>query len=144
MSLNPYFHGTPSGGISWILTTRALGHWIPLTWFTYALDYALWGRHPGGYHLTNVLFHALNAALCYGLARRLLRLAAPGAPAGALTVGALAAALAFGIHPLRAESVAWVTERRDVVSGCLFFLTLLALLRAAEPDRVAGGCLAPP
>lgn len=134
MSLNPYFHGDPSGGISWILTTRALGHWIPVTWLTYALDYALWGRHASGYHLTNVLFHALNAALCYGLARRLLRLATPGAPAVALTVGALAAALAFGIHPLRTESVAWVTERRDVVSGCLFFLTLLAYLRAAETD----------
>ena len=135
MNINPFFRGDPSAEVSWVLTTRALGHWIPMTWLTYLIDYAAWGRHPGGYHATNVLFHALNVALCYAVARRLLGLATPTRPPAALTAGALAAALAFGIHPLRTESVAWVTERRDVVSGFFFFLTVLAYLKAAEAER---------
>ena len=58
MNVNPFFRGDPTAEVSWILTTRALGHWIPVTWLTYSIDYVAWGRHAGGYHATNVLFHA--------------------------------------------------------------------------------------
>jgi tetratricopeptide (TPR) repeat protein len=130
VSANPRFRGVSSSGLSWVLTTRVLGHWIPMTWLSFAVDHALWGRNPRGYHATNIGLHALGAALWYVLARRLLRLAAPTAAARAVGAGALVAALAFGVHPLRVESVAWVTERRDVLSGVLFFLAVLAYLRS--------------
>ncbi len=132
LNANPSFAGLSSRDLSWVLRTRVLGHWIPVTWLSYAIDEWLWGRNPVGYHAANVAFHAVNAVLCYLAARRLLSLALPAARAGAVEVGAAVAALAFGVHPLRVESVAWVTERRDMLSGALFFLSLLGYLRAAE------------
>jgi len=125
---NPHFRGFSAAHLRWMFTTTLMGHYIPLTWLTLALDYTLWGMNPRGYHLTSVLLHALDAALVFLVARRLLR----DAPVGA----AAAAALVFGLHPLRVESVAWVTERRDVVSGLFVLLALVAYLRAV--DGVAG------
>src|SRR5207244_7291320 len=104
--------------------TRDIVPHVPRARRPLALDYALGGMNPRGYHLTSVLLHALDAALVFLVARRLLR----DAPVGA----AAAAALVFGLHPLRVESVAWVTERRDVVSGFFVLLALLAYLRAAD------------
>jgi len=139
LNTNPRFHRGGSSDVSWILTTRVVGHWIPVTWLSFAVDYAFWGREPRGYHATNVALHVLNALLWYVVARRLLGLAAPGARPAAVQAGALAAALAFAVHPLRVESVAWVTERRDVLSGAFFLLAVLAYLRAVgrdvRPDR---------
>ncbi len=132
LNANPLFRGDGSSGFSWILTTRVLGHWVPLTWLSFAADYAVWGRNPTGYHLTNLLLHALNGLLWYAVARRLLAQAWRDAQRPALEAGALIAALAFAVHPLRVESVVWVTERRDVLSGTLFLLTVLAYLRAVE------------
>lgn len=134
VGVNPMFHGAGAHGLGWAVTSRVLGHWIPLTWLSFGLDYALWGRRAGGYHATNVLLHAADAVLFYLVARRLLGGALGDAPQWAVRAGAAMAALAFGIHPLRAESVAWVTERRDVVSGLFFFLALLAYLRAVDAD----------
>jgi hypothetical protein len=95
---------------------------------------------PFGYHLTSLLFHAASAAVFYLVARRLLALAVPAASTLAVSAGATAAALFFAIHPLRVESVAWITERRDVTSGLFFLLTLLAYLRAHErPPAVRSG-----
>ena len=99
--------------------------------------------NPRGYHLTNVLLHAAAAVAFYFVALRLLR-AATGAGERVLRLGALAAALFFAIHPLRVESVAWATERRDVLSGLWFLLTVLTYLKAAgahgrAPARMAGG-----
>lgn len=82
-------------------------HWYPLTWLSFALDHALWGLHPFGFHLTNVLLHSANAVLFF------------------LVSGSVPAALFFSLHPLRVESVAWITERSDLLSA--FFL--LACLR---------------
>jgi len=89
--------------------------------------------NPLGYHLTNVLLHAASAVVFYFVALRLLRVA-PGAGGRVLRAGALAAALFFAIHPLRVESVAWATERRDVLSGLWFLLTILTYLKAAGSD----------
>ncbi len=127
---NPAFRGLGWSNLRWMFTSTLAGHWIPLTWISFGLDYLLWGMNPLGYHLTNVLLHAAAAAAFYLVARRLLRLAI-GGPETRLRIGALAAALAFAIHPLRVESVAWVTERRDVLSGLLFLLAILAYLSAA-------------
>jgi protein O-mannosyl-transferase len=121
-------------------TTFLLGHWVPVTWMTLGLDYLVWEMDPGGYHLSNVLLHAANAAVFYLVALRLLRAATrPAAPGDLLAwrLGAAFAALFFAVHPLRAESVAWVTERRDVLSGLFILLALWAYLRdaAVASDR---------
>ena len=108
-----------------------MGHWVPTTWITFGADYLLWGMNPRGYHLTNLLLHAAAAVAVYLVALRLLRATMAGGEQ-ALRLGALAAALFFAIHPLRVESVAWVTERRDVLSGLWFALTVLAYLKAAD------------
>jgi Tfp pilus assembly protein PilF len=111
-----------------------MGHWIPVTWLTFAVDHALWGMDAYGYHLTNVLLHAVNAVLFYFLVLRLLRLVLPAAGAPAITLGAVVASLFFAVHPLRVESVAWVTERRDVLSALFYLLTVLAYLKACAAD----------
>src|SRR5207244_2307898 len=98
------------------------------------LDYLLWGMNPLGYHLTSLLLHAANAVVFFFIVRRILPLAlpAPSERGHALTASAGVAALVFAIHPLRVESVAWVTERRDVLSGLFYLLTILMYLRACE------------
>jgi tetratricopeptide (TPR) repeat protein len=111
-----------------------MGHWIPVTWLTFGLDYALWGMDAFGYHLTSIVLHAANAALFYWLAQRLLWLGRPTASVAAVRLGASVAALFFAVHPLRVESVAWVTERRDVLSALFYLLTLLAYLRACAAE----------
>ena len=135
---NQAYRGLGWSQIRWMFTTTLMGHWVPLTWLSHGLDYLLWGLHPAGYHLVNLLLHAANAALFYFLARRLLATATHVSDV-ALRVGAVCASLFFTLHPLRVESVAWATERRDVLSGLFYLLTLLAYLKACDesgPRRV--------
>ena len=114
-----------------------MGHYIPLTWMSLGLNYTLGGMNPWGYHLGNVLIHAMNAVVLYFVARRLL--IAGGFSGGSpLLWGASFAALVFGVHPLRAESVAWITERRDVLCGLFFLLAVLAYLISLDAGRSAG------
>jgi len=101
-------------GLSWALVTPHAGLWHPLTWWSHLGDVQLFGLRPWGHHLTSVLFHAINAGLCF-LAFRSLT--------GALWRSFLLAAL-WAWHPLRVESVAWIAERKDVLSG-FFFLAAL-------------------
>jgi tetratricopeptide (TPR) repeat protein len=133
---NEKFRGLGWAQLEWMFTTTLMGHYIPVTWLAFGLDYTLWGLDPVGYHLTNVVLHAANAALFYAIARRLLARALPDAPAISLIAGAALAALFFALHPLRAESVAWVTERRDVLSALFTFTAVLAYLKAADADGV--------
>src|SRR5881409_2857432 len=130
---NPHYRGLTWTHLRWMWTTH-LGHYIPLTWITLGLDYLLWGMNPVGYHLTSLLLHAANAVVFFFVVRRILTLALLGASERglALAVSAGFAALVFAIHPLRVESVAWATERRDVLSGLLYLLTILMYLRAYE------------
>lgn len=133
---NTAYRGLGWSNIRWMFTTFHMGHYQPLPWLTYALDHAVWGMNPAGYHLTSAIFHAVNAALFYVLARRLMVLAMPrlsGRPWVLLSTAAFAA-LAFSVHPLRVESVAWAIERRDVVSGFFAFLMLIAYVRAAGAE----------
>ncbi len=128
---NPAFRGLSPSHLRWMVTTSHAGHYQPLTWLSYALDHAVWGMDPRGYHLTNLLLHAANAVLVWMVLRSLL---AGRAPPQAMEVAAAAGALFFAIHPLRVESVAWATERRDVLSGFFWLLAVLAYLRAVAAD----------
>ncbi len=126
---NPHYRGLGWTQLRWMATESHHGHFVPLAWLTLALDYVVWGMKPAGYHLTSLVIHAAATAVFYFVARALIVRATPVA-AGAATTGAAAAALLFGLHPLRVESVAWATERRDVLLGLFFLLTVLAYVRS--------------
>src|SRR5713226_3779491 len=130
---NPYYRGLGWTQITWMFTTFHMGHYMPLSWATFGLDYLLWGMDPFGYHLTNLALHCANAVLFFLIAVRLLALSSPALAVDrlGLRVAALAAALLFSVHPLRVESVAWATERRDVLCGFFYLLAALSYLRAA-------------
>ena len=117
--------------LRWAFTTGLLGHFQPLPWLSFSLDHALWGLEPFGYHLTAVLLHALNAALLYFTCLELFE-AAGGPKGGRARLGAALAALLWAAHPLRVESVAWITERRDVMSGSFLLAATWAWLRHAR------------
>src|SRR3989449_6560836 len=138
---NPHYRGLAWSHLRWMWTTHR-GHYIPLTWMTFGLDYLLWGMNPVGYHLTSLLLHAANAVVFFFVVRRILTraLPSPSERGYALAVSAGVAALGFAIHPLRVESVAWVTERRDVLSGLFYLSAILIYLRACErEERGRGG-----
>ena len=105
-------------GIVWAFSFHA-ANWHPLTWLSHMLDCQLYGLHPGGHHLTNVLLHTATVIMFFLVLRRMT---------GALWRSAFVAAV-FAIHPLRVESVAWVAERKDVLSGLFFMLTMGAYVR---------------
>ena len=114
---NPHVRdGLSLQGIVWAFTQRHEANWHPLTWISHMLDCQMYGLWAGGHHLTSVLLHAATAILLFLVLRRMT---------GRLWCSALVAAL-FAIHPLRRESVAWVAERKDVLSGLFFMLTLWA------------------
>ena len=124
---NPYLvRGLTADGLAWAFTTSRTANWHPLTWVSLLVDSQCYGTSfAGGYHLTNVLLHAANAVLLFLLLRRMT---------GQLWPSALVAAL-FAVHPLRVESVAWVTERKDVLSGLFGLLTLGHTFRTLAPGR---------
>ncbi len=130
---NPYFRGLGLAHLHWMWTTFYMGHYVPLSWMTLGFDYTLWGMNPLGYHVTNLVLHAANAVLVYFIARRLLHTAGWSRLDGRedlVTLGSAAAALLFSLHPLRVESVAWATERRDVLSAFFALASTLVYLRA--------------
>ncbi len=90
------------------------GHWHPVTWLSLMLDYQIFGLNPSGYHLINLLFHVLNTTLLFLILRRMTKTLWPSAFVAAL----------FAIHPLHVESVAWIVERKDVLSTFFFMLTM--------------------
>src|SRR3989475_673865 len=130
---NHHYRGLGWTHLRWMWTTH-LGHYIPLTWMTLGLDYLLWGMKPVGYHLTSLLLHAANAVVFFFVVRRLLTraLPSPAERGHALAVSAGVAVLVFSIQPLRVESVAWATERSDVLSGLFYLVAILLYLRACE------------
>jgi hypothetical protein len=143
---NTGYRGLSAENIRWMFTTFHMGPYQPLSWLTLGLDYTLWGMDARGYHLTSLLLHAFSAGLFVLVAVTLYRLsagrdypagAAPAVPPSGshLILAGVAAALFFGIHPQRAESVAWVTERRDVVSGLFLLLAILAYLLGVAAGR---------
>ncbi|MEJ5260069.1 MAG: tetratricopeptide repeat protein [Anaerohalosphaeraceae bacterium] len=110
--------GLNAQSIVWAFTSFYMYNWHPLTWLSYLLDFELFGLNPVGYHLHNVLLHCAATALLFVILNRLLK-----SPWKSFFISA-----AFGIHPLRVESVAWVSERKDVLSLFFFMLTLLSYI----------------
>ena len=114
-------------GVAWAFTHVHSGNWHPLTSISHMLDCELFGLNPAGPHLINVLLHTVTVTLLFLFLVRMT---------GSLWRSALVSAL-FAWHPLRVESVAWISERKDVLSACFFFLTLLAWLRYVRTrDRI--------
>jgi protein O-mannosyl-transferase len=118
-------HGLTWQGISRAFTTVYFFNWHPLTSLSYMLDVQLYGSNPGPYHVTNLAFHIANALLIFGVFHRLT---------GAMGRSAFVAAL-FALHPLHVESVAWLSERKDVLSTLFWMLTLAAYARYAEKPQ---------
>jgi len=123
---NPHVRGGLTlDGLRWALGATRAANWHPLTWASHMADVSLWGLDPGGHHLTSLILHAGNAVLLLWLLVRWT---------GSTWAAALAAAL-FALHPLHVESVAWIAERKDVLSLCLALLTLIAYTRhVARPS----------
>jgi tetratricopeptide (TPR) repeat protein len=115
-------HGLTARGFAWVFTHTVSENWHPLTMLSHMLDCQIYGLHPAGHHLTNVLLHTATAILLFLVLRTLTNAAWPSAFVAAV----------FAIHPLRVESVAWIAERKDLLSGLFFMLTLAAYVRYAR------------
>jgi tetratricopeptide (TPR) repeat protein len=118
--------GLTGESVAWAFTTTHAANWHPLTWLSLELDHQLYGLRPWGYHLTNLLLHTASALVLFLALRRMT---------GAVGRSAMVAAL-FAVHPLHVESVAWVSERKDTLSGLFWMVTLLAYAWYAERPGV--------
>jgi len=117
LTMSPHIsNGFTVPGVKWALTTFYFLNWHPLTWFSYMLDIELYGPNAGGFHASSVALHAVGSILLFRSLRRLTGDEAPSALVAAL----------FAVHPLHVESVAWVSERKDVLSGVFLMLALSA------------------
>jgi hypothetical protein len=121
-------HGLNLKGIEWAFTHSVMANWHPLTMMSHMLDCQLYGLNAGDHHLTSLLIQAATAILLFLVLREMT---------GALWRSAFVAAV-FAIHPLRVESVAWVAERKDVLSGLFFMLTLGAYVRYVRNPKSLG------
>jgi tetratricopeptide (TPR) repeat protein len=124
---NPHVRaGLTADSVAWALTSFDAANWFPLTWITHMADYQFFGMESGWHHLTNVWLHALNALLLFAVLKRMTRARWPSA----------LVAFLFALHPLHVESVAWVAERKDVLSAFFWFLTLWCYARYVERPGV--------
>ncbi len=120
---NPHIRsGITLEAVRWSLTSTYAANWHPLTWLSHMLDVEVFGMDPGAHHLVNALFHTLNTLLLFGV---LVSMTGD-------TLKSAFVAAAFGVHPLHVESVAWISERKDVLSTLFWMLTLLAYARYAK------------
>ncbi len=117
--------GLTVDGAVWAFTTTHASNWHPLTWLSHMVDCDLFGLNPGGHHFTNLLFHIANTLLLFLVFEQMT---------GALWPSAFVAAL-FALHPLHVESVAWVAERKDVLSTFFWLLTMGLYLRYVKRPR---------
>ena len=120
--------GVTGESIRWAFTasTDVTSYWVPLTWLTFLLDYEIYGPNPGGYHVTNLLLHLINAWLLFHVLSTISRY-----PSRSAFVAFL-----FLLHPLHVESVAWVTERKDVLSMFFMMLTLWCYARYVRQQHL--------
>jgi tetratricopeptide (TPR) repeat protein len=133
--LNPYIQSLDTSFLIWAFSDLLYGNnWHPLTWISHALDYAIWGLNPAGHHLTNNILHSFNTFLVVLLVMRLIvaprknannKLSSPSADRSVLMAAGVTGLL-FGLHPLHVESVAWVSERKDLLCAFFFLLTLIS------------------
>ena len=123
VTVNPHVQtGFTFDNVRWAFTSTEAANWHPLTWLSHMLDCQLYGLNPRGHHFTSIFIHIANTVLLFLLFSRMT---------GALWRSACVAAL-FALHPLHVESVAWVAERKDVLSTLFFMVTLFAYARYAE------------
>jgi Flp pilus assembly protein TadD len=126
ITLNKHVNtGLTRENVAWAFTSSHGGNWHPITWLSHMLDVQLFGLTPGPHHLVNLFLHILNSLLLFYLFRRLTKTIWPPALMAAL----------FALHPLHVESVAWVAERKDMLSGCFWMLTLISYCRYVEQPR---------
>jgi Tfp pilus assembly protein PilF len=129
--INPHIaHGLTWEAVRWAFTSRYEANWHPLTWISHMIDVSLFGMDAGAHHVTSLVLHVANTLLLFDVLRRMT---------GALGRSAFVAAL-FAVHPLHVESVAWVAERKDVLSTLFWMLTLeayVAWVRDPKPRRYA-------
>jgi len=135
---NAYITANPSvqggltiSGVRWAFTTTSQCNWHPLTWISHMIDVSLYGLRPGGHHLTNILIHVVNVLILFYVFRLMT---------GLVWQSAFVAAL-FAVHPLHIESVAWVSERKDVLSTLFGLLSILAYVRYVRRPTLAGYAL---
>jgi len=126
-------HNIRSFDLKWLLSAVVVGNWHPLTMLSYMVDYSIWGLNPFGYHLANIVIHAANTFLVGVLGLRLTALASSDKRASLFTGATLA--LLFGLHPLHVESVAWVSERKDVLSTLFFLLSIISYLNYKKTPK---------
>jgi len=119
--------GLTSDSIRWAFTTKHVNNWHPLTWLSLMLDWHLFGPNAGAFHLVSLLLHVANTVLLFIVLSRCT---------GAVWCSAFVAAT-FALHPLHVESVAWIAERKDVLSTLFWMVTMLAYARYAERPLVA-------
>lgn len=120
-------NGLTFKGLVWAFSSLEMGFWHPLTWLSLMVDSEIFGSNPGGYHLTNLLLHIASTVLLFLLLERMTK---------AKWRSAFVAVL-FALHPLHVESVAWIAERKDVLSGFFWMLTMWVYLRYAERPEVS-------
>ena len=113
-------------GLIWAFTTSEHFYWHPLTWVSHMLDYQLYGSNPMGHHLTNLFLHIVSALLVF-----IVFLSMTG---GVLQSGFVAAI--FALHPINVESIAWIAERKNVLSTLFWFLTIWAYLGYVKKSTV--------
>src|SRR5437773_6132604 len=113
-------------GVLWAFTTGHAANWHPLTWLSHMLDVQFYGVAAGPHHLTNLLLHIGNTLLLFGVLRRMTGASGPSAFVAAL----------FAVHPRQVESVAWVSERKDVLSTLFWALTLWAYAAYVHQPRL--------
>lgn len=131
---NNGIRGLTLANIKWMFTTFYMSHYIPLSWFSLAIDWSIWKLNPFGYHFTNVFLHAGSAAFIAAISidffnRNKLK-------KSAAIFGSIVAAILFAVHPLRVESVSWITERRDVLSAFFFLLAVLVYIKSFTYEGV--------
>lgn len=129
---NPHWRGFTLANIRWMLTTMFGGPYQPLSWLSCALDFTLWGADPAAMRATNYALHAASSVLFFLIVEDILRRGAPSSSSRERAVAALFASLFWAVHPLRVESVVWLTERRDVLSGFFYLLAVRLYLRDPE------------
>ena len=128
-----------SQSLYWMLTSFYQSNWHPLTWLSHAIDHALWGLNPLGHHLTNIIIHGLNTLLIFLLVLQLMMKGKeahrmpllsemPSSISRQALIVAGVTSLLFGLHPLHVESVAWVSERKDLLCAFFFLLSILSYL----------------
>lgn len=138
VSKNPHLQTISRDSLRWMATTFYLGAWHPLTWLSHGVDIALWGTNPSPHRLVNILIHCGNALLFCLLCSMLQNVWVERNPErktlapDSRLVAAVCAAILFGIHPLRVESVVWISERKDVLCSFFFLSSLIAYLEYAR------------